>query len=358
MIKVCRLFSMATSRDKTLPPCDETVVAATSAMSSQNASHCHVSNHTEMIEACSKRRLSKVLFLLQHADYDAEKKRLLAAQQDQTTGLSPLMLAATHGYIDICQALLQAGAPWNAVDRCGKCAGNYATDNEHWEVVNLLVDYGTRAELILGASIRLAKNLKGGNPSVSGESIRKLHREDSDVQRQVQNVDQKSAPVSHEPCTKPDYLQHDIRYNAANTLLLDKDDDAVMMAWERPIMKAHASLLTDNGSHGKRILNIGFGLGIIDEALQNYKPSSHVIIEAHPQVYRKMCEDGWNVKENVRICFGRWQDELPKLIQEGCIFDGIFYDTYGEHFTDLEDFHGEFVLRSMPMFMARSFFII
>ena len=46
------------------------------------------------------------------------------------------------------------------------------------------------------------------------------------------------------------------------------------------------------------------------------------------------------VKGNVRLCFGRWQEELPKLIAEGLEFDGIFYDTYGEHFTDLEDFHG------------------
>eukprot|EP00574_Skeletonema_japonicum_P007917 CAMPEP_0201729786 /NCGR_PEP_ID=MMETSP0593-20130828/20090_1 /ASSEMBLY_ACC=CAM_ASM_000672 /TAXON_ID=267983 /ORGANISM="Skeletonema japonicum, Strain CCMP2506" /LENGTH=121 /DNA_ID=CAMNT_0048222199 /DNA_START=26 /DNA_END=388 /DNA_ORIENTATION=+ len=52
-----------------------------------------------------------------------------------------------------------------------------------------------------------------------------------------------------------------------------------------------------------------------------------------------MIEDGWDKKKNVRICFGRWQDELPKLVEEGLEFDGIFYDTYGEHFTDLEDFH-------------------
>ncbi len=83
-------------------------------------------------------------------------------------------------------------------------------------------------------------------------------------------------------------------------------------------------------------MNIGFGLGIIDMALQGYEPSLHVICEAHPTVYKKMIEDGWDKKENVRICFGRWQDELPKLIEEGMEFDGIFYDTYGEHFTDLE----------------------
>ena len=152
--------------------------------------------------------------------------------------------------------------------------------------------------------------------------------------------DEDTIPVSHEPCTKPDYLQHNnVRYNAANTLLLDDDDDAVMMEWERPLMNAHANILTHNGAKQKRVLNIGFGLGIVDAALQSYEPSLHVIIEAHPTVYEKMVEDGWDRKANVRICFGRWQDELPKLVAEGVEFDGIFYDTYGEHFTDLEDFH-------------------
>jgi len=63
------------------------------------------------------------------------------------TGLSPLMLAAQNGHVDICRVLLEAGAPWNALDRYGKCAGNWAQENEHWEVVNLLVEEGTKAEV-------------------------------------------------------------------------------------------------------------------------------------------------------------------------------------------------------------------
>ena len=112
-----------------------------------------------------------------------------------------------------------------------------------------------------------------------------------------------------------------------------------MMEWERPIMEAHASVLTHGGSRGMRVLNVGFGLGIVDTALQSHDPTLHVIIEAHPTVYAKMISDGWDKKPNVRIRYGRWQDEMPKLIAEGAKFDGIFYDTYGEHFTDLEDFH-------------------
>ncbi len=31
------------------------------------------------------------------------------------------------------------------------------------------------------------------------------------------NDDDASIPISHEPCTKPDYLSQKVRYNAANT---------------------------------------------------------------------------------------------------------------------------------------------
>ena len=82
-----------------------------------------------------------------HGDSQLSRAQLLAAQQDPITGLSPLMVASQNGHIDICQALLDVGAPWNAVDRHGKCAGDHATDMQHWDVVNLLVDVGTQAEV-------------------------------------------------------------------------------------------------------------------------------------------------------------------------------------------------------------------
>jgi protein arginine N-methyltransferase 2 len=142
-------------------------------------------------------------------------------------------------------------------------------------------------------------------------------------------------------------------------------DDAVMMEWERPIMEAHASVLTHGGISGKRVLNVRFGLGIVDTALQSHDPSLHVIIEAHPTVYAKMMSDGWDMKPNVIIRFGRWQDEMPKLIAEGGKFDGVFYDTYGEHFTGRERrarpspspsiVHFEVTKGHVPFYSAKSF---
>ena len=64
-------------------------------------------------------------------------------------------------------------------------------------------------------------------------------------------------------------------------------------------------------------------------------PRMHTIIEAHPDVIRRMKEKGWDKKENVRIVEGRWQDVIHKVGP----FDGIFYDTYAEDDSDLKEFH-------------------
>ena len=52
------------------------------------------------------------------------------AQQDETTGASPLMAAAAHGHGLVVEYLLQQGAPWNALDRQGRCAGDYGVERE------------------------------------------------------------------------------------------------------------------------------------------------------------------------------------------------------------------------------------
>lgn len=146
--------------------------------------------------------------------------------------------------------------------------------------------------MILGAAIRHQMKSSGVGPAlIDGNG-----NGDNNTER----------PVGHEPCTKPDYLNQKVRYNAAQTALLDQDDDAVMMEWERPLMDAHASIITGNSQPGKVVLNVGFGMGIIDTALQKLNPAGHYIIEAHPDVYQKMLNDGWDKKPNVRICFGRY----------------------------------------------------
>lgn len=92
--------------------------------------------------------------------------------------------------------------------------------------------------------------------------------------------------------------------------LMDSESKAVMMAWEKPLMEAHARAVCSGGGH---VLNIGFGMGLVDTAIQQYAPVTHTIIEAHPEVYKRMIQTGWADKQNVKIVFGRWQDVISQL---------------------------------------------
>jgi type IV protein arginine methyltransferase len=286
-----------------------------------------VNMETDELEPLAANKVQKMLQACASGDTDTvaslvAEHPLYARQQDDATGKSPLMVASEVGHIHLVQYLLDQGAPWNAVDRCGQCAGNYATVAEHWDVVNLLVDHGTRAELIL-SSIQRANY--SNSPCDSSAAF-----------ASAASTTGAARPVAHEPSTKPNYLRQ--RLTFIDSAILDEERDAVMMEWERPLMEVHAQIMTDNALH-KRVMNVGFGMGIIDTILQSYQPSLHIIIEAHPDVYNKMLQEGWDKKPNTRIFFGKWQDVVPQLLREAVQLDGIFFDTYGEHFSDMEDFH-------------------
>lgn len=124
------------------------------------------------------------------------------------------------------------------------------------------------------------------------------------------------------------YLNEKLTYTKDGRLL-DENGKSIMMDWEYPIMKKTAEVICRNGG---RILNVGFGMGLIDNEIQKYNINEHWIIEIHPDVYKKMLIDGWHLKNNVKILFGDWRffiEHLPK-------FDGIFIDTWGE---ELFEFH-------------------
>ncbi|CAH9091376.1 unnamed protein product [Cuscuta europaea] len=205
-------------------------------------------------------------------------------------GLNPLMHAARHGHAQVVTYLLDAGAPWNALSPSNLSAGDYAMDAGHQEAFDALLNAALQAEMVLGTIARRNKN-------------------------------QDSAA---------DYLED--RVSFSEDKIMDAESKAVMMAWEKPLMEAHAKAVCSNGGH---ILNIGFGMGLVDAAIQQYAPSSHTIIEAHPEVYDRMIHQGWGKKENVKIIFGRWQNVVSKLES----YDGIFFDTYGEYYEDMREFH-------------------
>jgi protein arginine N-methyltransferase 2 len=247
----------------------------------------------------------------------AEVRRLLKEDADvwykDDHGRTPLHIAARIGNREIIDLLLENGAPWNALDIQERTVGDYAKECANPDIYEILINAGCRAEMILGCVLRK-------NP-------RKISNED--------------------------YLKQKLVYDGER--LIDAEGHGVMMGWESPLMSLHAEIICNpsgnqntensrihssqspkNNTHGD-ILNIGFGLGIIDTAIQTYQPRSHTIIEAHPDVYAHMVKTGWTSKPGVTVIYGRWQDVLDQLKT----YDGIFFDTYGEYYEDMQDFHEE-----------------
>lgn len=109
------------------------------------------------------------------------------------------------------------------------------------------------------------------------------------------------------------------KYFYKNDTLVDEKGLTVMMGWERPIMKQVADIITFNGGD---ILNIGFGMGIIDTYIQESNINSHTIIESHPDVFDHMKDNDWESK--AECIFGRWQDQFDNIEK----FDGIYLDTW------------------------------
>lgn len=146
--------------------------------------------------------------------------------------------------------------------------------------------------------------------------------------------------LSNPNVNSEDYLRSELTYSGDR--LLDSDKNAVMMDWETEIMKTSADKLCPRP--GLKTMNVGFGMGIVDSMFLANSPAEHHIVEAHPQVIQRMREKGWFEKPNVRIHQGKWQDVLPKLINDGVELDAIYYDTYAEDYVDLKLFFDEYVI--------------
>ena len=104
----------------------------------------------------------------------------------------------------------------------------------------------------------------------------------------------------------------------------------VMMGWEQPIMEKMAELAVSAGDH---VLECGFGMGILSDAIQARNPASHTICEFHPDIIPKMRT--WaEGKSNITLHEDKW---LTLLEQTGR-YDAILMDTYAD-----DDLHPRFV---------------
>lgn len=243
--------------------------------------------------------------------------------------------------------LLEEGAIWNDLDIKNETPGCLAHRLELTELYELMVDAGVRAEMLLNRLDGYEPLADDGDDDDDDEN--EENAEDTD---NAHAESENPAPADHETAGGPDstsegpevtsdrYLQSNLDFQ--NGRLLDQDQNGVMMAWESGIMEQSAKNVLPTS--GLRVLNIGHGMGIIDGFFQAQSPSSHHIVEAHPDVLADMKSKGWYEKPGIVVHEARWQDALSKLVEEGVTFDAIYYDTFAESYSDFRDFFSEHVI--------------
>ncbi|KAF7117422.1 hypothetical protein CNMCM5793_006367 [Aspergillus hiratsukae] len=243
--------------------------------------------------------------------------------------------------------LLQEGAIWNDLDLNDETPGCLARRLGLSELYEMLVDAGVRAELLLNRLDGYEQLSDEEDEEETGQDEGPATEEDQDQDQAPELVETTTATGSAAEASTagPDvtssrYLESDLTFT--NDRLLDQDQNGVMMAWETEIMCKSAKKLLP--STGLRVLNIGHGMGIVDNFIQDQSPSAHHIVEAHPAVVAEMKRKGWAEKPGVVIHEGRWQDILPALVAQGETFDAIYYDTFAESYADFREFFSEHVI--------------
>eukprot|EP01083_Nonionella_stella_P178065 627931_1 len=116
---------------------------------------------------------------------------------------------------------------------------------------------------------------------------------------------------------------------------LQIDGHPVMEEWETPYMQEFAKVTCNQkeNCNNKRVLEIGFGLGIsakaIFEELNKGTNNTHYVIELNNNVFQRLQEHAQKVSNiNVDIvpCHGSSYEQIEKF--EDNYLDGVFYDTY------------------------------
>ena len=260
----------------------------------------------------------------------------------------------------IIQELFYSGAIWNDVDCNNETPGCVAWRLGRKALYGMLVDAGVRAELLfalMDGYEELSSGSEDGDAEMQVEG--QENEENKDEEMADANAEDGGATepkfvppeIDEKPVTSDDYLKSNLTYD--NEKLVDADLNGVMMAWETDIMRRSVSALLPDGATGKRILNIGFGMGIIDGMFAEHKPSRHHVIEAHPSVLEHVSkpdskfgpawESSGPEEGAYKIHAGRWQDVVPKLLEQGEIYDAIYFDTFGEDYSQLRMFFTELI---------------
>jgi type IV protein arginine methyltransferase len=261
------------------------------------------------------------------------------------------------------------GAIWNDVDNHNETPGCVAWRQSRPELYKLCVEAGVRAEMLFGL-MGGYEELSSG-PEENEDEAPELVMVDAEPNSAASNSadtqvleaaaegEAANEPKSFEvlqteddkPVTSDEYLKSSLTYSEDK--LVDDDRNAVMMAWETDIMSRSVESLIPGSHAGKRILNIGLGMGIIDTIFAETQPIRHHIVEAHPAVISRLSKPGAKFGSSwesngpsdgaFKVHRGRWQDIIPLLIEQGEVYDAIYFDTFGEDYSQLKLFFTEYV---------------
>ncbi|RYP19118.1 hypothetical protein DL765_003534 [Monosporascus sp. GIB2] len=282
---------------------------------------------------------------------------------------------------DVVHELFMSGAIWNDVDSNNETPGCLADRLGLRDLYRLCLEAGVRAELLFGLlegyeelesddSDEIMEEGEGeGKEEETGDAGAEYGDEDGDKSKKQEDGDVEAGPediivdsdpnrafVPPHPAGGPDvksdeYLRSGLTYDKSK--LVDSSRNGVMMAWEASIMRASVEALLPGLAVGRRILNIGFGMGIIDGMFAETRPSKHHIIEAHPAVleyvdspdckFGKEWEASGPTEGAYKVHAGKWQEVVPKLLEQGEMYDAIYFDTFGEDYSQLRMFFTEYV---------------
>ncbi|MCJ1327299.1 Arginine N-methyltransferase 2 [Thelotrema lepadinum] len=245
---------------------------------------------------------------------------------------------------DTLHLLLANGAIWNELDQNGETPGCIAHRLKLEPLYSIMVDAGVRAEMLLS---HLDQYERLDDDQNDEEEIQEAASSTEDHRASIQEPGYNKNQIGSDPQPLPAAADMDVnidKYLSSSLTqledrLVDSESNEVMMSWEKNIMTRTAEILAP--TDGLRILNVGHGMGIIDDFLAAKSPTVHHIIEAHPDVISNMKQNGWYEKPGVTIHEGKWQDVLPKLMHDGILFDAIFFDTFAEEYKDLRNFFEE-----------------
>ncbi|ODV81656.1 arginine N-methyltransferase 2 [Suhomyces tanzawaensis NRRL Y-17324] len=278
-------------------------------------------------------------------------------EDEPLTTTTPLHLICTHVPQDIDEAeskvvesmvemLLEYGAGWCLTDVNNETPGCILIRRglKRLPIYNQIVAAGIRAELLLRKVSEYDMEVISDTEEVDherfGDEVPQLVEDKEPLVTAAPKIEKDDAPDAPSQ-NQESYLQTKLEYRD-NALVTKDRQDGVMMSWETDLMRLGCdSLFKGSVVDGEvdsdiNVLNIGFGMGIIDTMINEKNPTKHYICEAHPDVLKKLRDDGWYEKPNVVILEGRWQDQLDTLLSSGnTFFNGIYYDTYSEHYLDM-----------------------